>query len=84
MKYPDAVSPVGHTLIFKHHSSPMRSLCTLFALLLCSPAIDAQWQQLLEHDGGPLYAWSATRTPDGVVWLGTDNGLFTSANNGAT
>lgn len=54
------------------------------ALFFCTLSLNAQWQQVLEYDEGPLYASAIVRTPDGVMWLGTENGLFTSANDGVT
>ncbi len=62
----------------------MKSLLSLIALLVCTLSLNAQWQHVLENDGGPMLTSGIARTPDGVMWLGTENGLFTSVNNGTT
>lgn len=62
----------------------MMKLLFFTTLLLYTLQLEAQWKQVLENDGGPLNARTLARTPDGVMWLGTDNGLFTSADDGGT
>ncbi|MEO8146812.1 MAG: T9SS type A sorting domain-containing protein [Bacteroidia bacterium] len=53
----------------------------LFIILVTTTLLKAQWTQLNEPTGG--YCWGLTRVGN-EIWAGTNFGVYTSANDGAT
>jgi len=61
----------------------MKNILLLFCCLLgFTFSLHAQWERVLDAEGGQINALA--RTPDGRLWAGTPTGLFQSSDEGTT